>query len=308
MLALIAGEGALPGVLIRRFDAAKQPFQLCEIEGHPCEAHGGRPVLRFRVETLGSFIEELTRLGVKEVCFAGRIARPPLDPTAIDPATMPLVPRMMAALQLGDDAALRLVLSFFEEAGIAVRAAHELAHELIPTSGLQGKVEPSEQDKKDAKRGVEILGVMAVADVGQACIIAQGQAVALEATGGTDWMMRSLMVPPKGLGTALLTNDSSWDDPIGVAADWLTGSGQTAPQVMFQRDPDLPAGGVLVKASKPDQDRRIDMPTIGPQTFMRAAEIGLRGVVIEAGGVIVLDLAACIEIADAHGLFFWVRA
>lgn len=308
MLALIAGEGALPGVLIRRLEAQESPYVLCEIDGHPCEARGDRPIIRFRVETLGSFIAKLKSLGASDVCFAGRIARPPLDPTAIDPETMPLVPRMMAALQLGDDAALRMVLSFFEESGLNVQAAHELAPELIPRSGLQGKIEPTDQDKKDAERGVEIIGAMAAVDVGQACIVSKGQALAIEAIGGTDWMMRSLMVPPKGFGNALLTNDASWDDPIGLAADWLTGSGEASPAIMFQRDPDMPEGGVLVKASKPGQDRRVDMPTIGPQTFMRAAEIGLRGVVVEAGGVMVLDPVGCVDIADAQGLFFWVRA
>ena len=306
MLALVAGEGALPGVVLEALDVGGVAYRLCEMEGHPCAARGDRPVTRFRVETLGSFIADLKQGGVSEICFAGRVARPRLDPSAIDAATMPLVPRMMAALQAGDDGALRLVLGFFEEAGITIRAAHELVADLLPSAGVRGAIHPNTKDKKDAVRGVEIIGAMAKVDVGQACVVAGGQALAIEAIGGTDWMLRSLLVAPKGAGEALLSNDTSWDDPIGLAADWLTGTGQATRAFNQQRDPDLPEGGVLVKAAKPNQDRRVDMPTIGPRTLMHAAAAGLRGVVIEAGSVMVLDLATCVEIADAQGLFFWV--
>ena len=46
-------------------------------------------------------------------------------------------------------------------------------------------------------------------------------------------------------------------------------------------------GGVLVKLVKPGQDRRTDLPTIGPETIRAAAAAGLRGVAFEAGGTIV---------------------
>ncbi len=62
-------------------------------------------------------------------------------------------------------------------------------------------------------------------------------------------------------------------------------------------------GGVLVKLVKPGQERRADLPTIGPGTLRRAAEAGLHGVAFEAGGTLITDRAACIAAADAAGLF-----
>lgn len=62
-------------------------------------------------------------------------------------------------------------------------------------------------------------------------------------------------------------------------------------------------GGVLVKMVKPGQDRRADLPTIGPRTLAAAAEAGLRGVAVEAGGTLMTDEAACIAEADRLGLF-----
>jgi DUF1009 family protein len=62
-------------------------------------------------------------------------------------------------------------------------------------------------------------------------------------------------------------------------------------------------GGVLVKMKKPQQDRRADLPAIGPDTVVQAAEAGLRGIAVEAGGSLVLGADAVAEAADAHGLF-----
>lgn len=62
-------------------------------------------------------------------------------------------------------------------------------------------------------------------------------------------------------------------------------------------------GGVLVKMVKPGQDRRADLPTIGPGTVRAAAAAGLRGIAFEAGGTILTDRAALASAADAAGLF-----
>ena len=62
-------------------------------------------------------------------------------------------------------------------------------------------------------------------------------------------------------------------------------------------------GGVLVKVLKPGQDRRADLPTIGPDTIRNAAAAGLRGVAFEAGATILVERETTIAAADAAGLF-----
>ena len=51
-------------------------------------------------------------------------------------------------------------------------------------------------------------------------------------------------------------------------------------------------GGVLVKMTKPTQDLRFDLPTVGVVTVERCAAAGLRGIAIEAGKTIALDREA----------------
>lgn len=65
--------------------------------------------------------------------------------------------------------------------------------------------------------------------------------------------------------------------------------------------------GVLLKAAKPAQDLRVDLPTIGPDTIRNAHKAGLSGVVIEAGGVMVLRRTETVFLANDLGLFLWVR-
>ena len=62
-------------------------------------------------------------------------------------------------------------------------------------------------------------------------------------------------------------------------------------------------GGLLVKLAKPGQDRRADLPTIGPRTVRAAAAAGLRGIAFEARGTMLTDRPAMIEAAEEHGLF-----
>ena len=64
-------------------------------------------------------------------------------------------------------------------------------------------------------------------------------------------------------------------------------------------------GGVLVKLVKPGQDRRADLPTVGPETVRRSAAAGLRGVAFEAGGTILADADATLAAADAAGIFLF---
>ena len=67
-------------------------------------------------------------------------------------------------------------------------------------------------------------------------------------------------------------------------------------------------GATLVKAAKPGQDRRADLPAIGPDTARIAAEAGLVGAIIPAGDVMVIDPAETVAAFDRAGLFLWVCA
>ncbi|MDF9302844.1 UDP-2,3-diacylglucosamine diphosphatase LpxI [Tritonibacter mobilis] len=260
MIALIAGRGALPAELIARLPERPMVCAMSGSEPDQVEAD-----VTFRLEQLGSFLEELKSKGITQVCMAGAVTRPQIDPSAIDGATLPLVPVLQAAIAAGDDGALRAVIGILEQGGFEVKAAHEIAPDLLMPEGVPTKVKPGEIDKADAERAAVIAFGLSAADIGQACAVRSGQAIAIETLFGTDWMLESLAQRPDG------------------------------------------QGGLFYKAPKAGQDRRADLPTIGPATVAGAARAGLNGIVLEAEGVIVLDREEVVAACDRHGLFLWLR-
>lgn len=268
--AIIAGTGALPGLLAGALAARGAAFVLAEMEGFPSGVSNVEP-LRFRVERLVPFLDHLVGAGVDRVVFAGAVRRPRLEPELFDPRTAVLVPRLLAAMQGGDDATLREVIAVFEEWGLSVVGAETILPDLVPGPGLLAGA-PSEADRRDAARGAEIVAALGAVDVGQGAVVAQGLCLAVEALPGTDAMLDGVAAT----GAALRP------DPAG-------------------------ARGIFYKAPKPGQDRRVDLPALGPETVRRAAAAGLAGIAWEAGGVMLLDRSAMVRAAEAAGLFLWAR-
>ena len=62
-------------------------------------------------------------------------------------------------------------------------------------------------------------------------------------------------------------------------------------------------GGVLVKTPKPQQDRRVDLPTTGLKTVISAARAGLAGVALSAGQALLLRRDEMAAAADDAGVF-----
>ncbi len=65
------------------------------------------------------------------------------------------------------------------------------------------------------------------------------------------------------------------------------------------------SGGILVKTCKPQQDKQLDLPTIGPETVKAAIASDLRGIAVQAGEVFVVDKDQVIRLADEAGLFIY---
>lgn len=259
-LAVIAGEGALPGAVVE----ANHGAWFVRIEG--VDSHNpGAPEIGATFERLGQLFDDLRANGIDELCFAGAMTRPALDPMAFDPKMRDLAPRLTEAMKGGDDALLRLVIAVFEEEGFAVRGAHELVPGLTAEAGLLAGHPPDRAARDDAHRGTEILAALGPVDVGQACVVAGGLCLGIETIQGTGFLLRQVA----------------------------------------ETDPKLRRGakGVLVKRPKPGQDLRVDMSTIGPETIRDAAAAGLAGVVIAARAVLILEREATLKAAEEAGLF-----
>jgi DUF1009 family protein len=68
----------------------------------------------------------------------------------------------------------------------------------------------------------------------------------------------------------------------------------------YQRKGD---GGVLVKLRKPQQDMRIDLPTIGTRTIENLHAAGMRGIAVHAGNALIVNEPEVIALANKYGMF-----
>jgi hypothetical protein len=262
-LAILSGGGGLPVMIAKAHpDAVRVVFHGVE---HAMQA----PVAEHRFEKMGALFEALKAEGVAEVVLAGAMARPPLDPAEFDQIMMQLAPRLMAALQGGDDAILRLIIAIFEEQGFKVLGAHEVLPGLTVEEGLFAGPEPDEAQFQDASKAMDILLALSPLDVGQGAVVAGGLCLGIETLQGTDALLRF----------------------VGETPDHLRRG----------------KGGVLVKAPKRGQDLRVDMPAVGPETIRNAAKAGLDGIVVSAGKVVLIDRDATRAALEETGLFLFAR-
>ena len=65
--------------------------------------------------------------------------------------------------------------------------------------------------------------------------------------------------------------------------------------------------GVLVKFPKKKQDIRVDLPTIGINTFKQCKKAGLKGIALKHKKNIVLDKKKCIQYANKNQMFILVK-
>ena len=65
--------------------------------------------------------------------------------------------------------------------------------------------------------------------------------------------------------------------------------------------------GVLVKFPKRKQDLRIDLPTIGLNTFTQCKSAGLKGLVLKGKRNVFLERKKCINFANKNKMFITVK-
>ncbi|MBF9041966.1 UDP-2,3-diacylglucosamine diphosphatase LpxI [Rhodobacterales bacterium HKCCE4037] len=191
MRAIIAGSGALPRLLLEAEIAYVVQFKGVVIDRHKA------PPIKARFEQLGKLFDDLRAKEVTEVCLAGAMGRPTLDPVAFDPFTAAKMPMLMAAMGQGDDALLRAIVSVIEGEGFRVVAAHEIRPDLVAQAGV---IAGKPMGESDAARGREVLAALASLDVGQGVVVGRGQVLGIETLQGTEAMLRFVAETAPGSG------------------------------------------------------------------------------------------------------------
>lgn len=262
-LAIIAGGGELPKRLLEACRATGRPVFVLALEGHT-----DRTLV---ADTPHAWI----RLGAAAEGFAALRAAEVSEVVFAGPVKRPslasLMPDMRAAKFLarvglrtfGDDGLLSAIVKEFEAEGYRVIGIDDVLAELVAPTGTVGNLQPDADATADIARGLAVVHALGALDIGQAVVVEAGVVLGVEAIEGTDALIER---------AGKLKRESA-------------------------------RRGVLVKAKKPGQERRVDLPTIGVDTVERVAAAGLAGIALEAGSALVVDRDEVARRADASGIF-----
>jgi UDP-2,3-diacylglucosamine hydrolase len=268
-IAIICGGGSFPGAVAEAVVRRGREPVLFGLKGWADPAI----VERYRhhwifIGQIGRFIRLAKSEQCRDVLFIGTVIRPPIRDLRLDWQTIRMMPRLVRAFRGGDDRLLSGLAGIAEDAGVRIIGLGDVAPEVFVPRGALGRYEPSPRDLSDIARGMKLIAALGPFDVGQAAVVANNHVLAVEAAEGTDNMLERI-------------------------AD-LRGQGRISA---------ASGTGVLVKAPKPGQDRRFDLPSIGPRTVERVASAGLAGIAVAAGSTIIAEAAAVIAAADKAKIF-----
>ena len=212
-------------------------------------------------------LRSFERLGVTHAVLIGWVRRRPrLSEVRFGLRALRGVRGLVRALARGDDAVLRAAVGAIEGAGVTVIGVQDIWPALLCEAGTVGRVRPGRDEIALIERTASAARALGRHDVGQGVVAVGRRIVAVEGLEGTDEMLERV---------------------ASLRADGRLRQ----------------SGGVLVKMSKPGQELRTDLPSIGPDTVERAAAAGLRGVVVEAGRSLLIERERALAMADERGLF-----
>jgi UDP-2,3-diacylglucosamine hydrolase len=268
-VAVVCGGGSLPATVADALVGQGRGVVMFPLHGWADPA----AVERFRhhwihIGQLGRFSRLARSEGCRDLVLIGTLVRPTIRQLRLDIETLRVMPRIIRAYRGGDDHLLSGIGRILEDYGFRLVGAHEVAPQILAPLGHVGRFAPTPRDEADITRGLALLAATGPFDVGQATVVADGRVLAVEAAEGTDHMLAHIAEMRRG-------------GRIRSAA----------------------GTGVLVKAPKPSQDRRFDLPTVGPSTVEHIATAGLAGLAVVAGGVIIVEPARVMALADKANIF-----
>ncbi len=268
-VAIICGGGSFPGAVAEAvMRRGRRPVMLA-VKGWADAAIVERYAHHWiAIGQLGRLLRLARAEHCREVLFIGTLLRPPIRQIRLDWQTIRVMPRVIRSFRGGDNQLLSCMASLAEDAGLRVIGVDDVASEILVPDGIIGRRQPSDRDRGDIARALALIAALGPFDVGQAAVVADNNVLAVEAAEGTDNLL---------LRIADLRRQRRVTTPTGV--------------------------GVLVKAPKPGQDRRFDLPSIGPRTIENVARAGLAGIAVTAGSTIIADAAQAIAAADREKVF-----
>ena len=188
-LALVAGSGDLPALILDACRSAGRTCFVLALEGHADPALvAGAPHAWVRLGAAASAIDRLKAERIEEVVLAGAVRRPSVAEMRPDVRTLRFLTGV-ARYAAGDDALLGAAVRAIEAEGFRVVPAESLVRDVALPEGLAGRHPVPVGARDDIARGIAVVRALGAVDIGQAVVVQQGIVLAVEAAEGTDGLL-----------------------------------------------------------------------------------------------------------------------
>ncbi|MGI6681300.1 MAG: LpxI family protein [Bdellovibrionota bacterium] len=250
-IALLAGNGNFPVDFVK--NAIKKDIEIVviKIKGEASlELEKlAKKVYEIKIGEFGKLLKILKKERIKQMAFAGGVKRVNLFGNVKIDAKGLLI--LAKAKTIRDDVILRAATKEIEVNGIQVLSPTVLLENYVAKRGLISNRDFTESEFEDVRFGWNVAKKIGEFDIGQGVVVADGLVVAVEAVEGTDEM--------------------------------IFRAGKLIQKSAKERK------GVLVKLVKPQQDLRLDLPTVGPTTLENMNKARLSALAIEAEKTVIID-------------------
>lgn len=263
-LGIIAGRGDLLKGVLDRCVSQKRPYFVLAFEGQTdSDLIQNHPHQWVDLAKAGRVVQIFKQQGVTDIVMVGQFVRPSSWKQLRPDLKGAKLLMKIVGHPLGDDSLFRILVSFLEEEGFNVVSSESI--------------------------------------IGNDCLCPFGVLTKKvpDAQAQTD-IKRGLEVA-YALGKVDVGQSVVVQQGIVLGVEAVEGTDNLLKRVAHLKQEG--AGGVLIKIIKPGQDTRVDRSVIGVQTLRECQQAGLRGVAVQAEGVILLGKEEIIKLANELGLF-----
>ncbi len=223
-----------------------------------------KKIYSLKIYEFSKIIKLLEKFNIKDVCLIGKVNRPNLSNIKIDNILAKHINQIINEFKKGDGQTLNLILSILKKEGFNAKSLKS-----IDDSFFFKKVDKdyiykkNDADKIDVSKGLSLLNNISKYDNAQAAVVSNGYILGIEATEGTDLLLKRVAAEKNKLN-------------------------------LIKRE------GILIKIPKINQSNLTDNPVIGPKTISNVIKANLNGIAIKKENTIIFNKVRTLRMMEEN--------
>ena len=228
-IALIGGDNDLPLYAYNSIKKKYKKFIYINLSSNnKKKLLDKKNVYNLKLYELEKCINILNKEKITQLCFLGSVIRPDFSKLKLDKILSKYINNLLLASKEGDGKILDSIINIFNSEGFFIKSFIDI----FPEEYLLDKdfLTINKSEISDINKGVSLLNTLSEYDNAQSCVISNGYILSIEASEGTDQMLKRIISIKKKTSRNFIE-------------------------------------GCLVKIPKLNQSLNIDLPTVGVKTL-----------------------------------------